>query len=78
LYGEYPDEKPNGKKSQGGMGCTSASRRRGEGENGMSPLIGADLDMEKINEVSPRHAAEIRRGSGVPLDIGTLKANVYI
>jgi hypothetical protein len=37
----------------------------------------ADQDMEKVDEVSPRDAAEIRQGGRVLLDIGCLKANVY-
>jgi hypothetical protein len=41
------------------------------------PLMEAYQDMEKIDDVSPRVAAEIRHGDRVPSDTGSFKANVY-
>jgi hypothetical protein len=40
-------------------------------------LTGAYQNMEKIDDVSPRVAAEIRHGDMAPVDIGSFKANVY-
>jgi hypothetical protein len=40
-------------------------------------LTGAYQDTEKIDDVSPRVASEIRQGDGVLVDIGSLKANIY-
>jgi hypothetical protein len=66
------------------LGCTSPSRfviLEGAGSWRMachlSSLTGADQAMEKTDDVAQRHAAEIRQGDRVLLDIGSFKANVY-
>jgi hypothetical protein len=84
MPGEYPEEKPNWKKSPGnGPRIRLASRWRVEGEDhdGTSPALAhavSDHEWSKrADDVSAGDAAEIRRGERVPFDTWSSTANVW-
>jgi hypothetical protein len=75
----YPETRSNDKKALGGWAHIRIHEGVCRGRIACEPpsLTEAYQDMEKIDDVSPCVAAEIRQDDGVPLDFVSSKANVY-